>query len=325
MKKNEYLLSVTEVKNILKQQSTEELIELIIDSYKTIPQLKEYITVKYSNEDTIEQIFKVYKDKVHDVFFPKSMKTQFKIGDAKKVVNDFKKLCLDEKLVIELMLYYVEMGVAFTNAYGDINESFYNNVESMYEAIVKSINKHKNSEIFVSLRDRLKNVVDNTSEMGWGFHDVLEQYYAEIKWLELEDASSENKELIQIKEYIADRIGKRNDLPDFDEKISINTMISEIIDADEAFILRMDEQGENYSNDDEYDFISEKTGYSVEITELILWQKYCYEMEHDYWQYDEGKCSKCGSSELYIREVPNEDFEDQVICKICGTEFKSKL
>lgn len=325
MKKNEYLLSVTEVKNILKQQSTEELIELIIDSYKTIPQLKEYVSIKYSNEDTIEQIFKVYKDKVHDVFFPKSMKTQFKIGEAKKAVNDFKKLCLDEKLVIDLMLYYVEMGVEFTNAYGDINESFYNNVESMYESIVKSINKHKNSEIFVSLRDRLKNVVDNTSEMGWGFHDVLEQYYAEIKWLELEAVSSENKELIQIKEYIADRIGKRNDLPDFDKKININTIISEIIDADEAFILRMDEQGENYSNDDEYDFISEKTGYPVEIIELILWQKYCYEMENDYWQYDEGKCSKCGSSELYIREVPNEDFEDQVICKICGTEFKSKL
>jgi len=321
MKKNECSLSVTEVKSILKQQSKEELIELIIDSYKTIPQLKEYITVKYSNEETIEQIFKVYKYKVHDVFFSKNMKAQFKIGEAKKAVNDFKRLCSDEKLVIDLMLYYVEMGVEFTNTYGDINESFYNSVGSMYEAIVKSINKHKNSDIFVSLRDRLKNVVDNTREMGWGFHDALEQYYAEIKWLELEDVSVDDKELIQIKKYIADRTGKRNDLPDFDKKVSVNMIISEIIDADEVFILRMDEQGENYSNYDEYDFISEKTGYSEEIIELILWQKYCYEMEHDYWQYDEGKCSKCGSSELYIREVPNEDFEDQVICKICGTEF----
>ncbi|KOF58026.1 hypothetical protein AGR56_01540 [Clostridium sp. DMHC 10] len=78
MKKNEYSLSVTEVKNILKQQSKEELIELIIDSYKTIPQLKEYITVKYSNKETIEQIFKVYKDKVHDVFFPKNIKHNLK-------------------------------------------------------------------------------------------------------------------------------------------------------------------------------------------------------------------------------------------------------
>jgi predicted nucleic-acid-binding Zn-ribbon protein len=44
-------------------------------------------------------------------------------------------------------------------------------------------------------------------------------------------------------------------------------------------------------------------------------------MENDYWEYSEGKCSKCGSSELYIREIPNEDFQKQIICKKCGTEF----
>ncbi|MCY6354188.1 hypothetical protein [Clostridium sp. ZS2-4] len=44
-------------------------------------------------------------------------------------------------------------------------------------------------------------------------------------------------------------------------------------------------------------------------------------MENDYWQYDAGKCSECGSSKLYIKEVPNEDFADKVICKMCGTEF----
>ena len=43
-------------------------------------------------------------------------------------------------------------------------------------------------------------------------------------------------------------------------------------------------------------------------------------MENDYWEY-EGKCCKCGNSKLYIKAVPNEDFADQVICKMCGTEF----
>ena len=43
-------------------------------------------------------------------------------------------------------------------------------------------------------------------------------------------------------------------------------------------------------------------------------------MENDYWEY-EGECSKCGSDKLYIKEAPNEDFSDQVICKECGTEF----
>jgi hypothetical protein len=321
MKKNEYLLSVTEIKNILKKQNKEALIELLIDSYKTIPQLKEYLTVKYADQDAIEQIFEVYKNKVHDVFFPRSMRERFKIGEARKAVNDFKKLCSDEKLLIDLMLYYVEMGVEFTNAYGDIDEAFYNSIESMYQSVVNAINKHKNPEIFNTFRKRLKAVVDDTSGIGWGFHDELGSLYCEIKWIDLEDVDFDENELKNIKEYILYRLEKRNELPDFFENINIDKAVNEIINADEVFQIKMEAQYSDYSNDDEYEFILNKTGYSYELIELILWQKSCYEMENDFWTYTAGRCSKCGSSELYLREVPDVDFADRVICKKCGTEF----
>ena len=102
---------------------------------------------------------------------------------------------------------------------------------------------------------------------------------------------------------------------------NIDEVISAVIDSDEIFLSKMDLQGFGFSNDDEYNFISERTGYSFELVEFILWQRYCYEMENDYWAYDRDKCSKCGSSELYLKEVPNEDFADRVICKMCGSEF----
>lgn len=274
MKKNEYLLSVTEVRKILKEQSREELVELLVDSYKTIPQLKEYITAKYANVDKIEQIFEVYKNKIHDVFFPERMSAQFKIGDARKAVNNFKKLCSDEKLIIKLMLYYVEMGVEFTNAYGDIDESFYNSIENMYQSLVKSANKQKDSEIFNIFKYRLKAVVDDTRGIGWGFHDELSCMYNEIKWLALEDIDFDENELKEIKEYISSRLEKRNDLPSFDKNVGVNEVISEIIEADEIFLSKMEAQGIGYSNDDEYDFIEDKTGYSAELIEFILWQRY---------------------------------------------------
>jgi hypothetical protein len=321
MKKNDYMLNVTELKNILKKQSREEIIELLLDSYKASAQLKEYITFKYGDQDTIGQIFETYKNMISDVFFPKSMKAQFKIVEAKKIVNYFKKLCSDEKLVIELMLYYVEMGVEFTNTYGDINESFYNSVEGMYQSVVDSINKNKNTEIYNLLSKRLKAVVDNTEEIGWGFHDNLSSIYFEIKWIDFKDIDSDENELGKIKEYITDRLKLRDNLPDFDNNMNMIRMVNEIINTDEVFLLKMDAQFSGYSNDDEYDFILSKTAYSIELIELILWQRNCYEMDNDNWQYSEGKCSKCGSSDLYVREVPNEDFESQVICKMCGTEF----
>jgi len=219
------------------------------------------------------------------------------------------------------MLYYVEMGVEFTNTYGGINESFYNSVEGMYQSVVDSINKPKNSEIFSALRKRLKAVVDDTSGIGWGFHDNLSIMYFEIEWIDLEDIDSDENELTEIKKYITDRLKQRNNFPNFDNKINIIESVSEIINADEVFLSRMDAQFTSYSNDDEYDFISNKTAYSIELIELILWQRCCYEMDNDYLEYTNGKCSKCGSSELYTREVSNEDFQDQVICKKCGTEF----
>src|SRR5665647_603891 len=184
MKKNEYLLSIAEFKNMLKQQSREIVMDLLIESYKAIPQLKEYITAKYAGQDTMKQIFETYKNKVHDVFFPGNMRAQFKISEARKAVSDFKKLCTDEKLAIDLMLYYVELGVEFTNTYGDISESFYSSVENMYRSVIDSVSKHKDPEIFNLLSKRLKAVVDDTSEIGWGFHDNLGDMYYDIKWLD---------------------------------------------------------------------------------------------------------------------------------------------
>ena len=321
MKKKEYLLSVAEFKNILKQQSQEKLMNLLIESYKAIPQLKEYITAKYAGQDTMKQIFETYKSKVYDVFFPGNMNAQFKIGEARKAVNDFKKLCTDEKLAIDLMLYYVEMGVEFTNTYGDINESFYSSIESMYQSVIDLINKYKDPEIFNILSKRLKAVVNDTGGIGWGFHDNLSDMYYDIKWLDIEDIGANENNLHEIKEYISARLKNRNNLPKFDVELSIDSIICNIVEADEIFLYIMDKQHRSYSNDEEHEYISQKTGIDTELVELILWQKCCFEMDNNCWEFD-GKCSKCGSDKLYIKEVLNEDFADMVICKLCKTEFK---
>lgn len=192
------------------------------------------------------------------------------------------------------------------------------------ESVVDSINKNENIESFIILRKRLKAVVDDTSGIGWGFHDNLNIMYFEINWIDFEDIDSDKKELTQIKEYILARLKQRNNLPDFNKQMDIINTVSEIINVDEVFLSRMDAQFRDYSNDDEYDFISDKTSFSIELIELILWQKCCYEMDNDCWKYTIGKCSKCGSSELYNREVLKEDFKMQIICKKCGTEFIRK-
>lgn len=191
MKNDEHLLNTTEIKNLLKKQSNEMLINLLIECTKLDPKIREYISLRFSGQDAAEKILETYKQKVMDVFFPKSMKAEFKIGNARKAVNDFKKLCNDKKLIVDLMLYYVEMGVEFTNTYGDIDEPFYNSIESMYVAVIKEINNQSEPIMFNAFSERLNSVVDDTSGIGWGFHDCLSEAYWNLKWLEDDDADIE--------------------------------------------------------------------------------------------------------------------------------------
>jgi hypothetical protein len=76
--------------------------------------------------------------------------------------------------MIDLMLFYVEQGVKFTNAYGDINEGFYNSMEGMYEKTIELILKYEQKSIF---EDRCEKIVDDASGIGWGFSDVLLDMY----------------------------------------------------------------------------------------------------------------------------------------------------
>ena len=73
------------------------------------------------------------------------------------------------------MLYYVEIGVKYTVEYGDINEAFYNSMDSMYSGAVKYIDQHGMQEQF---EERCRKIVEDTSDIGWGFHDGLGDIYA---------------------------------------------------------------------------------------------------------------------------------------------------
>ena len=183
VKNKDYLLSINELKNILKQQTKEELVSLLTECYKSNDKMKELVSAKYAGVETVIQLFEVYKKKIHDVFFPERMKETFKLSDAKKVITDFKKICSDEKMALDLMLYYVEMGVEFTDTYGDIDENFYCSIESMYTSVVKLLNKQENPSMYHEFQRRLQAVVDNTQDIGWGFHDALTEIYYEIQWI----------------------------------------------------------------------------------------------------------------------------------------------
>lgn len=160
-------MGLTEIKKELKKLDKGKLIELIAELYKKNKSVKEFFDF-YLNPDE-KELFNKYRNKVFEAFYPKRG-YNYKLKDGKQAISDFKKLGPSSELLADLMLFYVETGVKFTNDFGDIDENFYSSIETTYVAALRLMKKENLLDMFA---DRTEKVVSNSKGIGWGFHDYL--------------------------------------------------------------------------------------------------------------------------------------------------------
>lgn len=171
-------LSIPEIKKALKTYDKESLISILLDCYKQSRDVKNYIHVLLNPEDAIEDLFQKAKNQILHEFFPERGFGKIRLSVAKKAISEFKNLSNDELRTIDLMIYYVEVGVDFTNTYGDIHEQFYDSMISMYGNVINKI-KGK-AGLYNKFNQRLETIVKNTDGIGWGFHDDLSYLFGEL-------------------------------------------------------------------------------------------------------------------------------------------------
>ncbi|MNQ57483.1 hypothetical protein D3C85_716410 [compost metagenome] len=167
-------MGLTDIKKELKKLDKEKLIDLVADLYKKNKSVKEFFDF-YVNPDESE-LFKKYRDKVFEAFYPKRGYS-YKLKDGKQAISDFKKLGPARELLANLMLFYVETGVKFTNDFGDINEAFYKSLATTFVDALRIMNKENFLDKF---EERVDKIIDDTSGIGWGFHDYLVQVWVEF-------------------------------------------------------------------------------------------------------------------------------------------------
>lgn len=166
-------INLTILKKNLKDRSQAELIADIAELYKRFQPVKDYYQIQLAPQDET-QVAAKYKKIIEDQFFPARGYGQAKLSVAKKAITEYKKVTKTATGLIDIMLFYVEQGVRFTDAYGDIDEPFYISMETMYEKAVNEIIKHRLKDTF---QKRCQQIVFDTSDMGWGFHDTLSEIY----------------------------------------------------------------------------------------------------------------------------------------------------
>ena len=167
-------MGLTDIKIELKKLDKNKLIDLIADLYKKNKSVKEFFDFYVNPKE--RELFDKYRDKVFEAFYPKRG-YNFKLKDGKQAISNFKKLGPSCDLIADLLLFYVETGVKFTNDFGDIDESFYSSMETTYVAALTLVKKENLLDKFA---DRAGKVVSDTSGIGWGFHDYLGDVHSDF-------------------------------------------------------------------------------------------------------------------------------------------------
>ncbi|WP_236340335.1 plasmid pRiA4b ORF-3 family protein [Paenibacillus plantiphilus] len=167
----------------LKQLSNDQLIDLVKACFDASKDMEKFLAIRILGDEAVKSLFHEYRKKVEQQFFPERGFGKLKLQEAKKAISEFERLTGSVKYSMELQLIYVENGVDFTLSYGDIDERFYNSMESVYADVINLVNEDETAELFDEYEERIEAIVSKTEEMGWGFHDGLAALYAQIRWI----------------------------------------------------------------------------------------------------------------------------------------------
>ncbi len=171
-------LTWKDVKSILLEKEKSELLKLIADLYSSNSENKLFINSRYSvGKNTLEP----YKNIISEALYPDVYKNkQIRLSVGKKAISDYFKATKDKVGQLELMVHYLESGNQFTVEFGDIDESFYSSLESMFERILIALRKQA-SVVQDEYYARLEEVVFSAKNIGWGYYDSISYLFAEYE------------------------------------------------------------------------------------------------------------------------------------------------
>ena len=172
-------MKINELKKQLNAMDKTELVILLCKLYKANEQCQAILDVEMCGASAEAPVIESCRKKIRTAFFGKKLS----LKNARAVISDFRKVSQNKESIADLMLYYVECGVEFTNLYGDIDERFYSSLESMFADFVNLLNSMENDSFYRRHAKRIQAVFADTRNIGWGFSDEVARIYFSICFL----------------------------------------------------------------------------------------------------------------------------------------------
>ena len=165
------------VRQQLADWSKPALIALVKDLHDVSPDNREFLLARFQAEENAGAALEKYRHKIVEQFFPARGDGKLKLAEARKAIRDYRKATGNLTGTIDLMLTYVENGTEFTHEFGDINESFYNSLESVLNEMAQLLMR-EGKELYSRFRERIRRLATLVDGIGWGYGDaVRDQVY----------------------------------------------------------------------------------------------------------------------------------------------------
>jgi hypothetical protein len=148
------------------------LLALLKDLYEVARENSDFIQACCQAGESGGEALENYRDKIVEQFFPAQGFGKMKLGEARKAIRDYRKATGNLAGTVELLMTYVENGTRFTHEFGDIDERFYDSMESALEELAALL-RGRVREMYPQFRDRLARVEQMADGIGWGFHDFI--------------------------------------------------------------------------------------------------------------------------------------------------------
>ena len=164
-------MGLSHIKKELRKLDKDKIIEIISDLYKKYKPVKDYLDFFVNPNE--KKLLLEYRDKIFYSFFP-ARGYNFKLKDAKKAIADFKKLSVSPDILADLMIFYVECGVDFSNDFGYDDGPFYTSLEKTF---VEALDLLQTEDLLEKFEERAYQIMINSDNSGYGFGDYISEAF----------------------------------------------------------------------------------------------------------------------------------------------------
>ena len=131
-------MALNGLKRELTKMEKTEIIKLISELYKKVPEAKNYLDIFATGD--IKELTEKYKKQIQKYIYPNGRNMDLRETEARKIIRTVRKMKITE-LNVKLELHYVSCCLEIIEDFGYWDENYYIELEKMFDNAISGISK----------------------------------------------------------------------------------------------------------------------------------------------------------------------------------------